>query len=178
MTRAIQLPHEKLAALDMWLREAGELFVTVYPPLRVFRNIDPPRFGVAFFMHSVADIEKVIEAELKERGLQNRRIGVGIKAYRSRQYPFRGIAGAALLDEVLPQIADTENYEIVSLAHCYPPFPLTPIGWARGRKEFEEEFAKVAGQLIGIGRWGLPLSDEVLEWRYELRGENYELVDC
>ncbi len=176
MTRAIQLPEEKFTQLNTWLGETGELFVTLYPPLRVFRNIDPPRFGVAFFLHCVADVEEVIGAELEERALQERRIGLFIRAYRSLQYPLRGVAGPAFLDQLLSQIAEDEYYEIVSLAHRYPPYPLTPIGWAHGRQEFEEEFAKIAGQSIGVGPWIRETSGEVLEWNYEKRGNDYELV--
>jgi hypothetical protein len=178
------LTDEQRQQLERWLGETGELFIDLYPPLRFFTNLDPPRAGTRFFVRSVAAVEDIIAWEIHEPIAESRRLGFTVRAYRRLQYPLRGIAGPALLQTVLEQLPEEDYYTIVSLDHYYPPFPVVWVGAACNRAEFEEEFRKLSGQRVAVGQTygdlGAPEfvsnPDEIMEWRYERKGDHHELA--
>lgn len=184
MNRAAQLRVDQRQQLESWLTETGELFIDLYPPLRFFNNLEPPRPGGRFFVKSLAAIEEIVAWELDRRIAESRQIGLILRAYRRLQYPLRGTAGPDLLRKVLEQLPEGNFYTIVSLNHCYPPFPVVYLGAACNRAEFEEEFRKLTGQRVAVGQaygdLGAPHQvhnlDEILEWRYERKGDHYGLV--
>ena len=184
MNPAARLTTEQRQQLKGWLAETGELFIDLYPPLRFFSNLEPPRPGTHFFVRSLAAIEEIIAWELDKRIAESRQSGFGVKVHRRLQYPLRGTAGPDLLRTVLEQVAEGDYYTIVSLDHCYPPFPVVWLGAARNRAEFEEELRNLSGQRIGIGQTDRDLGvpervyrpDEVMEWRYERKGDHYEIA--
>jgi hypothetical protein len=179
------ISDNRTAQLNAWLRESGELLVEVFPPLRFFRNIEPHRFGVAFFVRSAADIEEIIAAELELRVLQSKKIGLSLRVYRRSQYPLQGIAGPALIERVIGTVPDGEFYDIVSLDHRYPPFPIVWLSNAGGHVELQHELAKLAGKQVAIGKtWRddkamefVPNPEEIAIWSYKRKGEQYEFVD-
>jgi len=146
------LTTDQREQLERWLAETGELFIDLYPPLRFFSNLDPPRSGTRFFVRSLNAIEEIVTWELDKRISESHQIGFGVRAYRRLQYPLRGTAGPELLRTVLAQVPEGGYYTIVSLDHCYPPFPVVWLGAACNRAEFEEEFRKLSGQRIGVGQ--------------------------
>ena len=184
MNPAAPLTTDQREQLERWLAETGELFIDLYPPLRFFRNLHPPRPGTRFFVRSLASVEEIVAWELDKRIAESRQIGFGVKAYRYLQYPLRGTAGPDLLRTVLERVPEGEYYTIVSLDHCYPPFPVVWLGLACNRAEFEEEFRKLSGQRIGVGQvYGdvggpeyVHKPDEIMEWAYERKGDHYELA--
>jgi hypothetical protein len=124
-----------LAMISDWLEETGELYVDVYMP-------HSGGGGTGFFIRSLQDLKSLVAQ-------QNWR-EISFSVFRRLQFPLRGVADEALLEQALAQIHDGQPYEIVNIR--YYPEQCNYAGSGTSHAEFRREFADVMGEFVGIGQ--------------------------
>lgn len=135
MYLALFTPHN-LALLEDWLAETGELYVDVYLP---HSGAD----GTPYFIRSLREFKELVAQQTWPE--------IGISVFRRLQYPVRGVADQALLEQALRQISDGQCYTIVSLNHCYPSRCVFK-GRGSTHAELRNDLAEVIGERVGVGQ--------------------------
>lgn len=128
---------QNLALLSDWLDEMGELYVDLYYPHSAGSSI-------AYIVRSMDELKSLIAKDNFPE--------IEVTIFRSRQFPLRGLADAALLEKALKLIPDGELYSIVSFNLDEHPCRFYFKGDGRSHEQFRREFTDVLGETVGIGQ--------------------------
>ncbi|SPE59684.1 hypothetical protein SBV1_340051 [Verrucomicrobia bacterium] len=160
------LSLERRQRLENWLSATGELCVHLYLP-------HSAGSGTNYLVRTVNELEELIAKQTWDE--------LDLAIFRRLQYPLRGAANEAMLEQALRQIADGECFELVWLEHYYPE-EYWRFATGDTHHEMREAFREAAGEQVGFGRdpcdgysdWIYRTPDEVMVLHYELRGDHYE----